>query len=119
MRKTSRKGWVRMLDKIVSDIVIKRDGLCVCCGSKRNITAGHVFSRVAYSTRWDLTNVYAQCWPCNYRQKIKGDSYPIQNYFIEIWGRAKLDKLHKKYVTLVKYKNYQLEELFNELKGVN
>jgi len=112
-RKITRKGWIRKLDKLVGDIVKVRDGLCVTCGSRSNLTPGHLFSRVAYSTRWDLTNVYAQCTNCNFRHE--SDPYPLTNYFIEIWGRAKLDKLHRKYVTPVKYKTYQLEELYKHL----
>jgi hypothetical protein len=114
MRKISRKGWVRKLDALVKEIVIKRDEMCVCCGTRSNLTPGHLFSRVAYSTRWDLTNVYAQCASCNSRHER--DPYPLTNYFIEIWGRKKLDELHFKYVHPVKYKDFQLEELYNQLK---
>lgn len=113
-RKISRKGWVKKLDALVKEIVIKRDGLCVVCGTRKNLQPGHLFSRVAYSTRWDLTNVYAQCRSCNFRHEF--DPYPLVNYFIEIWGRAKLDTLHRKYVTPRKFKTFELEELYNELK---
>lgn len=115
MRKISRKGLVKKLDKLVSQLVVERDGLCVTCGSKKTLGAGHLFSRIAYSTRWDLMNVYAQCWPCNF--KHEHDPYPLTNYFIEIWGRQKLEDLHKRYVTPVKYKDFQLKELYESLKG--
>ena len=113
MRKITRKGIVRKLDAIVGDLVRSRDGLCVTCGSKSNLQPGHLFSRIAYSTRWDLKNVYAQCRNCNFKHEY--DPYPLTNYFIEIWGRAELDLLHQRYVTPAKYKTFELEELYNDL----
>ncbi len=113
MRKITRKGVVRKLDKLVGDIVKQRDGLCVTCGSMNNLQPGHLFSRVAYSTRWDLNNTYCQCRNCNLKHEY--DPYPLTNYFIEIWGRKKLDALHRQYVTPRKFKTYELEELYNEL----
>jgi len=115
-RKISRKGWVRKLDKLCGDIVKVRDGLCVCCGSKSSLTPGHLFSRVAYSTRWDLENIYCQCLSCNLRHEY--DPYPLTNYFIEIRGRKKLDDLHRRYVTPRKFKDFQLQELYEELEEV-
>jgi 5-methylcytosine-specific restriction endonuclease McrA len=113
MRKITRKGLVRKLDKLVGDIVKQRDGICTTCGSHSDLQPGHLFSRVAYSTRWDLMNVYCQCRSCNLRHEY--DPYPLTNYFIEIWGRKKLDELHFKYVHPVKFKDFQLQELYDNL----
>lgn len=113
MRKITRKGWVRKLDALVKEIVIKRDGKCIVCGTTKNLTPGHLFSRVAYSTRWDLDNVYAQCLSCNFRHE--SDPYPMTTVLINRHGRVWLEDLHRKYVTPHKYKTYELEELYNEL----
>jgi hypothetical protein len=115
MRKTTRKGWVRKLDKLVKEIVIKRDGKCIVCGTTQNLTPGHLFSRVAYSTRWDLDNVYAQCLNCNFRHE--SDPYPMTEAVKakQYYPKTFLEDLHRKYVTPVKYKTFQLEELYNQL----
>jgi 5-methylcytosine-specific restriction endonuclease McrA len=117
MRKLTRKGIVRKLDKLVSQIVIARDGKCIVCGTTQNLTCGHLFSRVAYSTRWDLDNCYAQCLSCNLRHEY--DPYPMtQAVILKLFngGTTTLDILHYKYVTVHKFKTYELEELYEELK---
>lgn len=113
-KKPSRKTLVRQLDKVIGDIVKLRDGFCVCCGTSQNLTPGHLFSRIAYSTRWDLNNVYCQCSSCNFRHE--SDPYPLTNYFIEIWGRKKLDDLHRQYVTPRKFKDYELAEMLQGMR---
>ena len=113
MRKTTRKGWVRKLDALVKQIVIARDITCVCCGTSKNLTPGHLFSRVAYSTRWDLDNVYAQCVNCNFRHE--SDPYPLTKHAELILGEDGLEDLHYKYVHPIKFKTFELEELYNKL----
>lgn len=112
--KISRKGIVRKLDKICGDIVKARDGKCVCCGSTSNLQPGHLFSRVAYSTRWDLKNLYAQCRNCNLKHEY--DPYPLMNYVTKKYGQKFIDDLHRNYVTVHKYKTFELEMLYEDLK---
>lgn len=114
-RKITRKGWVRKLDALVKQIVIERDGhKCIVCGTTQNLTPGHLFSRVAYSTRWDLDNVYAQCINCNFRHE--SDPYPMMESVKKIFSSDIVDIIHLKYVTPHKFKTHELEELYNELK---
>lgn len=128
-RKISRKGWVRKLDKLVSQIVIARDSRCIVCGTTKNLTCGHLFSRVAYSTRWDLDNVYAQCLSCNFRHEsdplpmfqaveaeyLRKTNWPLK-YNLKERARNFINALHRKYVTPHKYKTFELEELYEGLK---
>jgi hypothetical protein len=115
-RKISRKGLVRKLDKLVGDIVKLRDGACVCCGSKNSLQPGHLFSRVAYSTRWDLDNVFCQCRSCNFKHEY--DPYPLTNYYITKFGKGRYDALHARYVTAVPIKTFQLEVLRDTLEMI-
>jgi hypothetical protein len=121
--KITRKGIVRKLDAIVKQIVIARDGKCIVCGTTQNLTPGHLFSRVAYSTRWDLDNVYAQCLNCNFRHE--SDPYPMTCAVAKIRYELNhepaenfLEHLHYKYVHPVKYKTYELAELYERLNKV-
>lgn len=116
MRKITRKGLVRKLDKIVGDIVKARDITCVCCGSASHLTSGHLFSRVAYSTRWDLDNCFAQCLNCNLRHEY--DPYPLMKYAINILGQDKVDEIHFKYNHVQKFKDFELEELYKKLEKI-
>ncbi len=114
MRKITRKGLIRNLDAIVSKIVVKRDSWCVVCGTPNDPTCGHLFSRANYSTRWDLTNCHRQCLKCNLRHEY--DPYPFNNWFILHFGKKAWDDLHAKHIQIKKWKDFELAELYEELK---
>ena len=111
--RTTRKGWVRRLDHIVTEIVRLRDKKCVTCGAVGNLDCGHLFSRVAYSTRWDLINCHAQCKSCNFRHEY--DSYKYTIFFMETYGQKAYDELHLQYETPVILKTWQMKEMYDQL----
>jgi len=108
-----RKKLVKELDALVRQIVLARDQRCVTCGTKNRPSPGHLFSRTAYSTRWDLDNVFQQCIGCNLFHEM--DSYPFTKYFIDRFGQEKWDALHLKYSTPQKFSNPDLLELKDKL----
>lgn len=114
VKKSSRGSLVRRLDSLVSKIVRERDKRCVVCGSIDNLQAGHLFTRTVYATRWDLINVNTQCAGCNFRHN--GDAYPYIQWFTRRFGEEALEMLHQKHRTITKIKDYELEELLEELK---
>ena len=109
MRKPTRKGLVRKLDKAFSEYIRKRDKYCVVCGTRENLTCGHLFSRIAYSTRWDEGNAFGQCAGCNLRHEH--DAYPFTKWFISKFSQDHWDDLHHKYSTIRKFTNHELEAL--------
>lgn len=116
MRKRSRarKTLVRALDKAFSEYIRARDGKCVTCGSKSNLTCGHLFSRVSYSTRWNPKNAFCQCWACNFKHEY--DAYPLMVYAINHLSKDEVDAMHQEYSRPIKYKDYQLEEMTEHYK---
>lgn len=114
--RASRKSLVRKLDELVSQIVRLRDKKCIVCGTTKDLTCGHVFSRSAYSTRWDLSNCYAQCWPHNFSHEF--DPYPMINVIIALKGNEFLAELHRIYKTPVILKDFQLEEMVEQFKVI-
>ena len=115
-RKITRKGLVRALDKLVSQIVILRDKKCVVCGSTNKLGCGHLFTRTYYSTRWDLQNCHAQCRNCNFRHEH--DPYPYTEYYLNKFGKQSYDLLHARHVLVVPVKTFQLEILRGELEVI-
>lgn len=128
MAKTARQKIIKKLDDVVSEIVIIIDGKCVVCGRPpssspgkgRGLGAGHIFSRGAHSTRWDIHpegNVHCQCWPCNFRHVR--DQYPYFDWYIKKFGQEKFDELRRRFKSPRKigYKTFELEELYEELKN--
>ena len=115
-KKSDRKKLVAKLDKVFSEYVRKRDGYkSVVSGSTDNPTNGHLFSRIAYSTRWDELNCHCQTWAENYRHEF--DPYPYTQWFIKKYGQDAYDDLHRKFSTPVKIKNYELEEMIKLYQG--
>ena len=101
----------------MSLIIRKRGPNCVVCGSPNYLQNGHLFSRVSYSTRWDISedgNCHTQCRGCNLRHEI--DFYPYSNWYVEKFGQEKMEKLHFKYREVIKFSTPDLEDLYEELK---
>lgn len=117
VRKTSRAGLIRKLDKAVSAFTLAREASCVTCGSTEKGTNGHLFSRTAYSTRFDITedgNCHRQCWPCNYRHEF--DPYPYMSWYEMEFGKKKLEELHRRYRTPVKLKDSDLKNMIEAIQ---
>jgi len=66
-KKTKRQILTEKLDKLVSQIVRKRDGKCLLCGSTENLQVHHYIVTKGSSTkyRWDLRNLITLCYPCH------------------------------------------------------
>jgi hypothetical protein len=92
MRKISRKGLIKKLDKVFSEYIRQRfakDGWvqCVTCGTRKHwkeVDAGHFVSRRHYSTRWDPSNVHVQCKKCNIFGN--GENYLMGKYIDQTYG---------------------------------
>lgn len=117
-KKPSRKTIVTKLDKVFSEYIRRRyakNGIaeCVTCGKKdhwKNLQAGHFMSRKHYATRWDEENVEVQCMACNvYR-------YGEQYLFAKHLGQEKADELLAKSRTMVKIKDWELQDMIEIYK---
>ena len=117
-KKPSRKTIVNNLDKVFSEYIRRRyakNGIaeCVTCAKKdhwKNLQAGHFMSRKHYATRWDEENVEVQCMACNvYR-------YGEQYLFAKHLGEDKADELLAKSRTMVKLKDWELQDMIEIYK---
>jgi 5-methylcytosine-specific restriction endonuclease McrA len=117
-KKPSRKTIVNNLDKVFSEYIRRRYAknniaVCVTCGKKdhwKNLQAGHFMSRKHYATRWDEENVEVQCMSCNvYR-------YGEQYLFAKHLGQEKADELLAKSRTMVKLKDWELQDMIEIYK---
>lgn len=109
---TERKKLVNKLDKLFSLWIRKRDGKCVQCGSTQNLTCGHLFSRVNYSTRWDEENCACQCMGCNLRHEMEFE--PFRRVMEASLGHDKYESVWKRHVQIKKFKNFELQELIEK-----
>ena len=114
-KKTARQRVVKRLDDIVSKYIRERDKACVQCRSQENLTNGHVFSRRAYNTRWDISkngNCHTQCWGCNFRHSK--DNYEYFHWYIKKFSQEQFEALRFRYKEIKKYKTPELEELYEK-----
>jgi hypothetical protein len=92
--KSDRKRLTMKLDRVFGDHIKESKGrVCVLCGKKRHIQAGHLFSRVSHSTRWDEINVWPQCRGCNYKHEFRPEhfhSWFIHSFGLEAWDTLRL-----------------------------
>lgn len=107
-----RKKLVKELDKLTSRIVVLRDKRCITCGSMEKLGNGHLFTRQAYSTRWDLINCNAQCWGCNYKHEY--DFYPYQQAFINKYGEQQYHATYRQFHKPRKFSDKELKEMVEE-----
>ena len=113
-RKITRKGLIKKLDKLFSKYIRLRDKYCVLCGSPDNPNCGHLFSRRHYSTRWDEENCFQQCYPCNFKHNHQ--PYRYHKWYIEKFGKDKMDELHSKHLQSTRLLVSDLEEIYEKIK---
>lgn len=102
----SRKELVKILDTAFASFIRKRDGKCVQCGKTEGLTCGHLFSRTAYSTRWDEENCWGQCLSENLYHEH--NAFPFTRRVEQLIGRDKVEALHTRFRTPRKFKDHEL-----------
>lgn len=119
-KKTERQLAEIRLDALVKEIVLLRDGRCVCPppvkGHTQQRTPGHLISRGKESVKWDLYNVHEQCSGCNARH----EHYPeiFTAWFVREFGRDAYIDLEARSYKIAKLTLDDLETLEFELTEI-
>jgi len=118
--KTPRQLAEIRLDALVKEIVLLRDGGCVCPppikGHTQIRTPGHLISRGKESVKWDLMNVHEQCNGCNARHEHYPEIYT--NWFISQFGQDRYMELVGRSYKIRKLTLDDLEELEFQLTEI-
>jgi hypothetical protein len=112
--RSDRKKAVTKADQYFSKYIRARDGACVVCGSIKNLQCGHYLSRYRYATRWDEKNAFAQCAGCNINHENNPE--PLRKAVVMRIGEEGIEELNRKWNTVVKLKNHDLEEIAQKYK---
>jgi hypothetical protein len=119
-KKTNRQLLEKQADTLVREIVLKRDGFCVCPSPKNghgNVrTPGHLISRTRQSLRWSLLNTNEQCQSCNFLHEHKPEIYTA--WFIRQFGSETYQKLVNDAEDVGKLSVEQLQTLCGELIAI-
>ena len=76
---------------------------------------GHFQSRKHYATRWDEINCQVQCAGCNVFKY--GEQYVFSKNLNKKYGSHTSNRLYKKSQQIVKYTNYEIEDLINKYQS--
>lgn len=118
------KNWtkvlIRLLDNVLRDIVLLRDGFCVCPspihghGKKRQ--AGHLITRAKKSVKYDLYNVNEQCDSCNGLHENYPERY--NNWFANKFGIEKYNEICREGDKTVDLSVVDYEQLYYQLRSI-
>lgn len=111
----------RLLNSVVRDIVLLRDGFCVCPaplnGHGRKRQPGHLISRGKRSVKYDLRNVNEQCDSCNGLHENYPERY--NNWYVNKFGLDAYNELCADGIKVVDLSVAELEELLNQLTEIH
>lgn len=111
----TRAKLVKEADRVFSLWIRKRDGnRCVQCGSREQLTCGHIISRRIQSVRFDEYNCHCQCWGCNSGHRYWPHKYTA--WYVEKFGRESYLRLVERSRSLKQWKSNNLRELILKYK---
>lgn len=119
-----KPDYKRKLDEVFSKYIRLRDCMpngyfrCISCGQMKpfeQADAGHYFSRTHLSTRFDETNVNAECKYCN---RFKADHLVgYRRNLIAKVGQQRFDLLEWKHSQPCKYTEFEYKELIKRYQA--
>lgn len=119
-KKTARQKLVNQLDKITREIVLLRDGECICpppsTGHSKVLQCGHLISRGKHSVRWDLYNTHVQCSSCNLTHEHYPHYYTLT--FIEKFSKVEYEALCRRSDVVEKIYIHELAELLEQMQKI-
>ncbi len=121
-KKVSRSKLIKKLDSVFSQYIRLKGSVneiaeCFTCGKKdhwKKLQNGHFQSRRFYSTRWDEINCQIQCAGCNVFKY--GEQYKFSVNLDAKYGQGTARRLHIKAQKIVKYANFEIEEMIQKYK---
>ena len=107
--KSPRKKLVVELDRVFSLYIRRRDGRCVLCEKVEGLTCGHLLTRTAFSTRWDVDNCFGQCAGCNLRHEHKPEYFT--QWYINKFSLRKYNELIERHHKIKKFTSDDLQRM--------
>ena len=109
--------YIRLRDAIKTTGT-KTHALCITCETqkeiKRQMHAGHWLSRAHHTTRYEETNVHAQCISCNAFKGGMPEDY--RRKIIEMYGEDEVERLYLLSKGLARRTEAELQEMLEEYK---
>ena len=102
----------------IREICLLRHPYCVICGRRDGVMqGGHLIPKArSESVRYDLMNVFTSCPKCNSRHRF--DPHIMTAWFVKEYGAEEYEYLVDKSRLTVGYKDWELDEIHNDLKEI-
>lgn len=111
-KKTKLKTLFKKAERLWSLYIRDRDKACVICGTKKNLTNGHLITRSKKSVFFDPKNSNCQCTSCNYKHEFNPEIYTA--WFLNKYGLEEYNSLCQKSESIKKWTEDELLTLINE-----
>jgi hypothetical protein len=118
MKKITRKGLIKKLDKKFGEIVRSR-GYCLKCnkGAEQvTLHCAHIFSRRNVSVRWDFDNAVSLCYSCHYWW-AHPNPILFTDFIKDYLGEMKYESLKIRANTIKKFTMEELQSLLKSMGG--
>lgn len=111
------RSLMARVDRAHSLYIRERDrGVCVICGSAAQPECGHILTRAAHATRWDIEldgNCHCQCHLCN--QAHEENAAPFMDWYLKKHGYAAYDALVRRHNKVKRWTIGELEDLLRAI----
>jgi 5-methylcytosine-specific restriction endonuclease McrA len=116
-----RSELKKKIDREHARYIVNRDGgRCVICRSPDQPECGHIFTRGAMSTRWDIEpdgNCHCQCHACN--AKHEEDPAAYEAWYVDRFGEEAFMALLKRHREVKRYSMFELYNLLGVFHMLN
>ena len=118
MRKITKRGLIKKLDKLVSQIVRLR-GVCARCGKgaeQITLQCAHIYGRRNLSVRFDQENCLALCYACHFHWAHR-EPILFTEFVQEYLGEERYTSLKHKARSIKKWTIEEMQELAKVLEN--
>jgi len=119
-RRSPGKALEYAIDREHSIFIRRRDKRCVICGCAERLECGHLFTRAAMSTRWDIGpdgNCHAECHACNMLHEA--DAVPFDSWYEGKFGAEAWLALRRRHNKVKRWTRGEKESLLKWLMAEN
>lgn len=118
----ANRKLIKQLDIVFKLYIRMRDlpnGYGVCCSCNKFLLfsqsdGGHFINCGKMPTRWDETNVHAQCRACNRFSEGNGPGYTL--FMVDRYGRDHVEYLIEKSKSYAGHIDYELQQMIKDYK---
>ena len=100
---------IKKANKVFNKFIRERDGQCVTCGTRNDLTCSHLITSGKKSVRYDTTNCNCQCKSHNFQHEWNPEIYTA--WWINKYGLTAYNELIARSNMIKKFTREELEKI--------